>query len=39
MEKQNAWKKNLQIYYAKHANLGRKQTFQVFSNLGVPKSS
>ncbi len=27
------------IYHAKHANLGRKQIFQVFSNLGVPKSS
>jgi hypothetical protein len=30
MEKQKAWKKNLQIYYEKHANLGRKQIFQVF---------
>ena len=39
MEKQNAWEKNLQIYYAKHVNLGRKQIFKVFFNLGVPKSS
>jgi hypothetical protein len=31
--------KKLQIYHAKHAYLGRKQIFQVFSNLGVPKSS
>jgi hypothetical protein len=31
--------KKFAIYYTKHANLGRKQIFQVFSNLGVSKSS
>ena len=39
MSKYDAVKKNLQEYYEKNANLGRKEIFRVFLGHGIPKST